>query len=101
MMMVMMIIKSRRMGCAGHIARMGKMKNAYEILVGKCEWKRSPWRTRNTCDDNIRKEEAKIYGLDSCASGQGIVAGSCEYGNEISGSTKGGEFLACAKATGC
>ena len=28
-----------------------------------------------------------------CGSGQGQVAGACEYGNELSGSTKCGEFL--------
>jgi hypothetical protein len=33
------------------------------------------------------------FGLDSSGSGQGLVAGSCEHGNEPSGSIKGGEFL--------
>jgi hypothetical protein len=32
-------------------------------------------------------------GLDSFGSGQGQVAGSCEHGNEPSGSIKYGEFL--------
>jgi hypothetical protein len=32
-------------------------------------------------------------GLHSSGSGQGPVAGSCEYGNELSGSIKGGEFV--------
>jgi hypothetical protein len=32
-------------------------------------------------------------GLDSSGSGQEPVAGSCEYGNEPSGSVKGGEFF--------
>jgi len=32
-------------------------------------------------------------GLDSSGSGQELVAGSCEHGNEPSGSMKGGEFL--------
>jgi hypothetical protein len=32
-------------------------------------------------------------GLDASASGQGSVAGSCEDGNEPSGSIKGGEFF--------
>jgi len=32
-------------------------------------------------------------GLDSSGSGLGPVAGSCKYGNELSGSTKGREFL--------
>jgi hypothetical protein len=32
-------------------------------------------------------------GVDSSGSGWGPVAGSCEHGNEPSGSIKGGEFL--------
>jgi hypothetical protein len=32
-------------------------------------------------------------GLDSSGSGWGPMAGSCEHGNERSGSIKGGEFL--------
>jgi hypothetical protein len=31
------IIKSRRMRCAGHVARMGEKRNAYRLLVGKPE----------------------------------------------------------------
>jgi hypothetical protein len=34
-----------------------------------------------------------MCGLDSSGSGQEAVSGSCEHGNEPSGSTKGGEFL--------
>jgi len=33
------------------------------------------------------------YGLDRADSGQGQVAGTCECGNETSGSIKWGEFL--------
>jgi hypothetical protein len=32
-------------------------------------------------------------GVDACGSGKGAVEGSCEDGNESSGSTTGGEFL--------
>jgi hypothetical protein len=45
---------------------------------------------------NIRmglKEIGWRCGLDSTGAGYGPVAGSCEYGNEPSGSIKGGEFL--------
>ena len=34
-----------------------------------------------------------IWGLDGVGSGQGQVAGACEYSNELSGSIKCGEFL--------
>jgi hypothetical protein len=33
------MIKSRRMRCAGHVARMWEKRNAYRILVGKPEGK--------------------------------------------------------------
>ena len=33
------------------------------------------------------------YGLDGAGSGQGQVAGTCECGNEPSGSIKCGKFL--------
>jgi hypothetical protein len=33
------------------------------------------------------------YVLDASGSGQGSVAGSCEHGNEPSGTIKGGKFL--------
>jgi hypothetical protein len=32
---IIRVIKSRRMGRAGHAARMGEKRNAYRILVGK------------------------------------------------------------------
>jgi hypothetical protein len=34
-----------------------------------------------------------FWGLDEVDSGWGQVAGTCEYGNELSGSIKYGEFL--------
>jgi hypothetical protein len=36
---IVRVIKSRRMRCARHIARMRKMRNVYNILVGKPEGK--------------------------------------------------------------
>jgi hypothetical protein len=40
------IIKSRRMRWAGHVERMGEMRNAYRILVGKPEGKKPLGRPR-------------------------------------------------------
>jgi hypothetical protein len=34
------MIKSRRVRLAGYVARMGEMRNAYKIFVGKPEGKR-------------------------------------------------------------
>jgi hypothetical protein len=39
-------VKSRRILCAGHLAGLGEMKNAYRILVGKPEGERPLGRTR-------------------------------------------------------
>jgi len=40
------VIKSRKMGGAGHVARMGDVRNAYKIVVGKHEGKRLVVRWR-------------------------------------------------------
>jgi len=38
------------------VARMGKMRNAYNILFGKHQWKRPLGRPRRRCVDNIRMD---------------------------------------------
>jgi hypothetical protein len=38
---IIRVIKSRRMRWVGHVALMGEMRNAYQILVGKREGTRS------------------------------------------------------------
>jgi hypothetical protein len=43
---IIRVIKSRRIGWAGHAARMGERRNAYRILVGKPEGKRPLGRPR-------------------------------------------------------
>jgi len=53
---IIRMIKSRRMRLAGHVARMGKMGNAYKFLVGKPEGKRAFGMPRNRWEYNIRKE---------------------------------------------
>jgi hypothetical protein len=44
---IMTLIKSRRMRWTGHVARMGEIRNAFNILVGKPEGKRALGRPRN------------------------------------------------------
>jgi hypothetical protein len=41
-------IKSKRMGWAGHVARMGEERNLYRVLMGKPEGKRPLSTNRNT-----------------------------------------------------
>jgi hypothetical protein len=50
------IIKSRRMRSAGHVARMGKKRNAYRLLVEKAEGKRPLGRPRRRWVDSIRMD---------------------------------------------
>jgi hypothetical protein len=54
------MIKSRRVRWTGHVARMGQMRNAYNILVEKCERKRYLGRPRRRWGDNIRMDLRKI-----------------------------------------
>jgi len=43
---IVRVIKSRRMGWAGHVARMGEEKGVYRVLVGKPEGRRLLGRLR-------------------------------------------------------
>jgi hypothetical protein len=60
------MIKSRRMGWAGHVARMGEMKNACKILIGKPEVKQQRGIPRRIWEDNIRMDlrEMGLEGFD-------------------------------------
>jgi hypothetical protein len=48
------VIKSRRMRCAEHVARMGETRNSYRLLVGKPKGKRPLGRPRRRWVDNIK-----------------------------------------------
>jgi hypothetical protein len=54
------MIKSRRMRWAGHVARMAETRNAYRILVGKPEGKRSLVRPKHRWVDNIKMDIREI-----------------------------------------
>jgi hypothetical protein len=54
------MIKSRRMRRAGHVARMGEKRNAYRILVGNPEGKRSLGRPRRRWVDTIKIDLREI-----------------------------------------
>jgi hypothetical protein len=57
---IIIIIKSRRMRWAGHVVRMGERRNAYRLLVGKTEGKRSLGRPRRNWVDNIRMDLGEV-----------------------------------------
>jgi hypothetical protein len=86
------MIKSRRMRDLGHVAHMGEMKNAYQLLVRKPECKRPLGRPGYRWESNIRMDVREIgwKGVDwMLCSGQGAVVGFCEHGNEPFDSIKG------------
>jgi hypothetical protein len=57
---IIRMIKSRRMGLAGHVGCMGEKRNAYKVLVGKPEGKRPLGRLRHRLEDNIKMDLREI-----------------------------------------
>jgi uncharacterized membrane protein YciS (DUF1049 family) len=57
---IIIIMKSRRMRWAGHVASMEKKRDAYRILVGKPEGKRRLGRPRHRWEDNSKMDLREI-----------------------------------------
>jgi hypothetical protein len=72
---------------------MGEVRGAYNILVGRPEGRRPLGKPRHRWEDNIKMNLREIGFGDVDWIHWGQVAGSCEHGNEPSGSIKRGEFL--------
>ena len=73
------------------MARMGG-RGVHRVLVGKPEGKRPLGRPRRRWEDNMKMDLQEVEtGWSWLRMGQ--MAGTCEYGNELSGSIKCGEFL--------
>jgi len=53
---IVRVIKSSRMKWAGHVARMGKRRGVYRVLVGKPEGKKQLGRPRRRWEDNIKMD---------------------------------------------
>jgi hypothetical protein len=70
---IVRVVKSRRMRCAGHVARMGEDRVVYRVLVGKPEGKRPLGRPRRRWQDNIEMDLQEVggasWGLDGAGSG--------------------------------
>jgi hypothetical protein len=60
---IIRILKSRRMRSAGHVARMGKTRNIYRILMGKPEGMRQLGRPRRRLVDNSEMDGVDWIGL--------------------------------------
>jgi len=59
---IVRVVKSRRMGWAGHVARMGEDRGVHRVLVGKPEAKRPLGRTRRRWEDNIKMDLQEVGG---------------------------------------
>jgi hypothetical protein len=57
---IIRVIKARRMRWVGHVARMGEVRGAYNILVGRPEGRRPPGRPRRRWVDNIKMDLREI-----------------------------------------
>jgi len=50
------VIKSRRMGRAGHVARVGERRGVYRVFMGKPEGKSTLGRPRRRWEYNIKMD---------------------------------------------
>jgi hypothetical protein len=57
---IVRVIKTRRMRWAGHVARMGEVRGAYNILVGRPEGRRPLGRHRRRWEDNMKMDLREI-----------------------------------------
>ena len=84
------------MSWAGYVTRTWERRGVCRVLMGKPEGKRPLGRPRRRWEDNIKMDlqEVACGNMDWVDLAQiGQVAGACEYGNELWGSVKCGEFL--------
>ena len=58
----MRVVKSRRMGWAGHVTRMGEGRGVHRVLVGKPEGKSPLGRPRHRWEDNIKMDLQEVGG---------------------------------------
>jgi hypothetical protein len=53
---IVRVIKARRMRWAGHVKRMGEMRGAYNIFIGRPEGRRPLGRPRHRWEDNNKMD---------------------------------------------
>jgi hypothetical protein len=64
---IVRVVKSRRMRCEGHVARMGQDRAVHRVLVGKPEGKRPLGRPRRRWEDNINMDLQEVgVGCGDC-----------------------------------
>jgi hypothetical protein len=57
---ILRVVKSRRMRWAGHVARMGKDRGVYRLLVEKPEGRKLLGRPRRRWEDNIKMDLQEV-----------------------------------------
>jgi hypothetical protein len=77
---IIRMIKSRRMKWAGHVAQMGEMINAYNILVGKPEGKRPLKADEKILEWFFEKQGGMVW-TECIWLRIGLVAGPCGHSN--------------------
>lgn len=65
-----MAIKSRRIRCVGHVARMKARENAYRILVQKCEGRKGQDSKNECCTDTGWAAFILLQGRHFCTNGE-------------------------------
>ena len=75
--------------------RMGQGRGVYRVLVGKPEGKRPLGRPRRGWEDNIKMDLQEVGGgcVDWSWFRIGTDGGTCEYGDEPSGSKNARNFF--------
>ena len=59
---IVRVVKSRRMRCAWHVARMGEGRGVHRVLMGKPEGKRLVGSPRRRWEDNIKMDLREVGG---------------------------------------
>ena len=59
---IVRVVKSRRMRCAGYVARMGEGRGVHRVVVGNPEGKRPFWRPRRRWEDNVEMDLQEVGG---------------------------------------
>jgi hypothetical protein len=57
---IVRVIKSTRMRCVGHVARMGEGRGVHRVLVGKIEGRRPLGRPKRRWEDNIKMDLQEV-----------------------------------------
>jgi hypothetical protein len=59
---IVRVVKSRRMGWAGHVARMGEGRGVHRVWGGRPEGRRPLGRPRRRWEDNIKMDLQEVGG---------------------------------------